>query len=126
MDIFELIRSILATPEFSTAVLTAFAAVVSAAVGYGVTIIRKYGLGFLNERELTLTRQLAVIAVQYVEQVYKDADGPAKLESAMAALDDMLAGYGIQVRAEQLRAIVEAAVYAQTARAFLPETTPPE
>lgn len=117
------IADILASPQFTALVLTAFASGVTGIVAWAARLIRRYVLRHLDERELALLRQIAVISVDYVEQVYQGADGPTKLAEATRVANAMIASYGLKVSAEQLLAIIEAAVYAEIARAELP--TPP-
>jgi hypothetical protein len=111
----DVIRSILGSPEFTTALLTALGIVITALVGWVGTMVRRYIVHALSDRDLALLRQIAAIAVQYADQTFKDADGPAKLTEAMKVADAMIASYGLTVTSEQLRAIVEAAVYLELA-----------
>lgn len=119
----EWITTVLGSPEFTALLLAAFASGVTAIVAWTARFVRRYILRHLDERELALLRQIAVISVDYVEQVYQGADGPTKLAEATRVANAMIASYGLKVSAEQLLAIIEAAVYAEIARAELP--TPP-
>ena len=116
----EWIASVLASPEFTALVLAAFASGITAVVAWTARFVRRYILRHLDERELALLRQIAVISVDYVEQVYQGADGPTKLAEAKRVANTMIASYGLKVSAEQLLAIIEAAVFAEVARTELP------
>lgn len=49
-------------------------------------------------------------AVRFVEQIYVDLHGPEKLAQAMAKASEILEGYGITIREDELIAMIEAAV----------------
>ena len=55
-------------------------------------------------------QQLAKIAVQFVEQTFKELHGEAKLEAALAALEVLLAEKKINASATEMRIMIEAAV----------------
>lgn len=55
-------------------------------------------------------QQLAKIAVQFVEQVYKELHGEAKLNAALMALAGMLAEKKINASEDEMRIMIEAAV----------------
>ena len=114
----------LGSPEFTTLLLTTFAGIVTAVVGWVAIEFRKRILHDLSTTDLALLRSIAALAVQYAEQKFKDNDGPEKLAAAMAAANSMIASYGLNVTVEQLAKIIEAAVYAETLHATLPETAP--
>jgi hypothetical protein len=117
----EFILSILGSPEFTALILTAFATAVTSIAGYLALQFRKRILNELSVADLALLRSIAVIAVQYAEQKFKDADGPAKLDAAVEVANTMIAGYGLKVKVQQLVSIIEAAVYAETVHAAVPE-----
>jgi len=114
------IMSVLGSTEFTALLLTVFAGVTTAVVGWVAVQFRKNILHQLSATDLTLLRSIAMVAVQYVEQKFKDLDGPAKLQVAIEAADKMIASYGLKVTIEQLTSIIEAAVYAEIAKAELP------
>lgn len=116
MAIGEIIGAILASPELAALVLTAFATVVTALVGWVGYAVRRHVLRRLSAQELALVREIAAVAVRYAEQKLGKGAGAAKLELATAAANRFLAAYGVKVSAEQLLAIVEAAVFAETAQ----------
>lgn len=120
MTIPDWLISVLSSDAFTSILLTAFAGVVTAIVSWIAVVIRQRILHDLSATDLALLRSIAGIAVQWVEQTLADADNAAKLAAAVKAADAMLAGYGLRVTIEQLTAIVEAAVYAETAHATLP------
>ena len=117
----DFIIGILGSPEFTALVLTTFAGIVTAIVGWVAVQFRKRILNELSVSDLALLRSIAVIAVQYAEQKFKDADGPAKLDAAIEVANTMIAGYGLKVKVQQLVSIIEAAVYAELAHSTLPE-----
>ena len=55
-------------------------------------------------------QQLAKIAVQFVEQVYKELHGEAKLEAALIAFAGLLAEKKINASEDDMRIMIEAAV----------------
>ncbi len=120
----DIIRQILASQEFTTLLLTAFAGVVTGVVGWVAIQFRKRILHDLSATDYALLRDIAADAVLYAEQKFKDADGPAKLAEAMKAADTMIASYGINVTVEQLEKIIEAAVYAEVIKTPLPDASP--
>ena len=54
--------------------------------------------------------QLAKIAVQFVEQTYKELHGEDKLDAALMALAGLLAEKKINASADEMRILIEAAV----------------
>lgn len=114
MTIPDIIATILASDAFAALVLTTVATVATAIVGWIGYTIRRHVLRRLDSDELALVRQIATVAVTYAEQKYRTSDGPARLAAAMSAANTMLAAYGVRVSAEQLLAVIEAAVYAET------------
>jgi hydroxypyruvate isomerase len=114
MDVQDFLQSLLSSPEFTTLLLTTFATVVTAIVGAVAIQFRKRILHELSATDLAMLRQIATLAVQYVEQKFKEAEGQTKLAEAIRVANTMIASYGINVTVEQLAAIVEAAVYAET------------
>jgi hypothetical protein len=109
------------SPEFTNLILLAITTVVSAIVGWGVVVFRKNILHNLSSTDLALLRQIAGVAVAYAEQKFKDLDGPAKLAAATEAANALIASYGLKVTVEQLRHIIEAAVYTEIAKVPAPE-----
>jgi hypothetical protein len=55
-------------------------------------------------------QQLAKIAVQFVEQTYKELHGEAKLKAALAAFEVLLTEKKINASATEMRIMIEAAV----------------
>ena len=55
-------------------------------------------------------QQLAKIAVQFVEQTYKELHGEAKLEAALVAFAGLLTEKNIKASASEMRIMIEAAV----------------
>lgn len=120
MTIPDWLISVLSSDAFTTLLLTTFAGIVTAIVGWVAVQVRTRILHDLSATDLALLRSIAGIAVQWAEQTLADADNAAKLAAAIKAANTMLASYGLRVTVEQLTAIVEAAVYAETAHATMP------
>ena len=55
-------------------------------------------------------QQLAKIAVQFVEQTYKNLHGKDKLDAALKTLSDLLAEKKIYATEAEMRVLIEAAV----------------
>ena len=55
-------------------------------------------------------QQLAKIAVQFVEQTYKELHGTDKLDAALIALEGLLAEKKIKASYDEMRILIEAAV----------------
>lgn len=60
--------------------------------------------------ELEVKKALAMIAVQFVEQTYKELDGPAKYEQAVAWMSERAKAAGINLTPEEIKGLIEAAV----------------
>lgn len=60
--------------------------------------------------ETPVKQQLAKIAVQFVEQTYKELHGEAKLNAALMALAGLLAEKKINASEDEMRIMIEAAV----------------
>lgn len=115
------LHGVLASPEFAALALGAFTTAVGTVVGWLGLQFRRHILRRLSAQELALLQQIASIAVAYVEQTAIGRESGAKLQEAIRIANTYLAAYGIQVRAEQLVAIIEAAVYAEATKTELPE-----
>lgn len=82
-------------------------AIVTAIAGYIGIVVKNLVTKYINDK----TKQsVAKVAVQFVEQVYKDLDGDAKLDTALSAASEMLAEKGIAVSELEMRVLIEAAV----------------
>ena len=55
-------------------------------------------------------KSIAKTVVQAVQQMYKDLNGPEKLDKAMEAFSDMLAEEGIHISEFKMRMLLEASV----------------
>jgi hypothetical protein len=124
MDFPSWLISILSSEAFTTLALTTFAGIVTAVVGWVAIQFRTRILHDLSATDLALLRSIAAMAVQYAEQKFAEADGPTKLAEALKAANALIASYGLKVTVEQLIKIIEAAVYAETLHAELPQTAP--
>lgn len=82
-------------------------AVITAIAGYIGVAVKKLCTKYINDKT-----KAAVVktAVQFVEQVYKDLHGEAKLEEALSAASEMLNEKGITASELELRFLIEAAV----------------
>jgi len=58
--------------------------------------------------ELETKKELARIAVMFVQQAYKDLGGPAKYEKAAEWLSDMSEYMGLDLTPEEIKALIEA------------------
>lgn len=81
--------------------------ILTAIAGYIGIVIKNLFTKYINDKT---KRDVAKIAVQFVEQVYKDVHGEEKLNEALACAEEMLAEKGITVTALELRVLIEAAV----------------
>lgn len=90
--------------EYGTQILFA---VLTTIAGYvGIAVKRLYHK-YINDRT---KKEIVKIAVQAVEQLYKELHGDEKLEKALMYASDMLNTRGIDVSAVELRLLAEAAV----------------
>lgn len=90
--------------QYGTTILYA---VVTFIGGYIGIVVKNLYTKYINDK----TKQaVAKSAVQFVEQVYKDLHGEAKLNEALIAAETMLAEKGITISALELRVLIEAAV----------------
>jgi LL-H family phage holin len=62
------------------------------------------------QEELNAKRELALLAVRYVEQVYKDLHGEEKFNKAAEWLVEQAAKMGLQLTANEVKGIIEAAL----------------
>lgn len=82
-------------------------AIITAIAGYIGIVVKNLVTKYLNDK----TKQnVAKSAVKFVEQVYKDLHGEAKLNEALIAAAEMLAEKGITVTDLEMRVLIEAAV----------------
>ena len=82
-------------------------AIITAIAGYIGIVVKNLVTKYLNDKT---KREVAKDAVKFVEQVYNNLHGEAKLNEALVAAAEMLAEKGITVTALELRVLVEAAV----------------
>jgi LL-H family phage holin len=82
-------------------------AIVTAVAGYIGLALKNVWTKYINDKT---KREVAKVAVQFVEQVYKDLHGDDKLNEALKAASDMLAEKGIAITDLELRVLIEAAV----------------
>ncbi len=82
-------------------------------VGYAIAWLQKrIGTEKLEAvaRELATKRELARVAVLFVQQVYKDFDGAQKYDKAADWLSDAADKIGIQLSEEEIKGLIEAAL----------------
>ena len=121
-DIAQVLSNILGSQEFTSLVLLTVTSFVGFIVTFAGWAWRKYVLGKLTQEELATLQRIATIAVQAAEQMGAGQVGEAKLALALDFATRQLNVYGIKVTPEQLRAAIEAALYATVTRW---ELTPP-
>lgn len=73
---------------------------------------RKLGTEKLQhlQSELAAKQDLAILAVRFAEQVYKEAGGPEKYNSAAMWLSERALDKGLLISAEEVRGLIEAAL----------------
>lgn len=64
------------------------------------------------EQELTAKQELAMLAVRFVQQAYRDLGGPEKYNKAAEWLVDMAAKQGLNLSADEVKGLIEAALRA--------------
>ncbi|WP_222927706.1 phage holin [Biomaibacter acetigenes] len=62
------------------------------------------------QEELTAKQELALLAVRFVEQVYKDLHGEEKYQKAAEWLVEQAAKIGLNLTAEEVKGLIEAAL----------------
>ena len=82
-------------------------AVVTAIGGYLGLIAKQLVTEYLSDKTKKAVAKTVVLGI---EQVYKDLDGPQKLDAALSAASDMLAEKGITASELELRMLIEAAL----------------
>ena len=83
--------------------------------GYAVAFIRKrLGVEGMQkiESELAVKQELALLAVRFVEQAYRDLHGEEKYNQAAQWLADRAGEAGLNVTAEEIKGLIEAALRA--------------
>jgi LL-H family phage holin len=73
---------------------------------------RKIGVERLQkiQKELETKQELAALAVQFVEQVYKDLKGEEKYQEAAQWLATQAVERGINITADEIQGLIEAAL----------------
>ena len=87
------------------------AVLVPVLVGYLVAWLQKrLGAEKIEKikRELEIKQDLARIAVQFAQQVYKDLGGPERYEKAAEWLSNMATQMGLQLSTDEVKALIEA------------------
>jgi hypothetical protein len=79
----------------------------TAIAGYLGIVAKNLFTKYVNDKT---KEAVAKTAVKFVEQVYKDLHGEAKLNEALIAASEMLAEKGITVTDLEMRVLIEAAV----------------
>lgn len=82
-------------------------AIVTAIAGYIGIAVKNAVTKYINDKT---KKEVAKVAVQFVEQVYKDLHGEEKLNEALQAAAEMLQEKNISVSSLELRVLIEAAV----------------
>lgn len=78
-----------------------------ALAGYLGMVVKKLVEKYLKNKT---AKSIAKTVVQAVQQMYKDLNGPEKLDKAMEAFSDMLAEEGIHISEFKMRMLLEASV----------------
>lgn len=82
-------------------------------VGFLVELLRrKLGVEKMKriQQELSTKQDLAVLAVRFVEQVYKDYNGPEKYNKAAEWLVAQLEKTGLKFTTDEVKGLIEAAL----------------
>ncbi len=94
-----------------SAIAQAVIIILVALVGY----IARAVVSWLNKKgiveQIVAKEELALIAVQFVEQTYWRLSGPEKLDAAISWLSEQLYAKGIKVSSGEIHALIESAVY---------------
>lgn len=64
------------------------------------------------QEELATKQELAILAVRFVEQVYKDLHGPDKYQKAAEWLAARAQEHGLKLTANEIKGLIEAALRA--------------
>ena len=64
------------------------------------------------QKELEAKQELAALAVQFIEQVYRDYEGEEKFDAAADWLADRLTEKGIKISTAEITGLIEAALRA--------------
>ncbi len=62
------------------------------------------------QEELATKQDLAILAVRFVEQVYKELEGPAKYQKAAEWLAARANEHGIRITTDEVKGLIEAAL----------------
>ncbi|HBV97790.1 MAG: phage holin, LL-H family protein [Peptococcaceae bacterium BICA1-7] len=93
--------------------MDALAVLVPALVALAIEFVRrKLGTEKVAKlaRELETKKELASLAVRFVEQVYKDVHGPAKLQEATEWMSARAKQMGVSITPEEIKGLIEAAL----------------
>ena len=73
---------------------------------------RKLGTERLQriQKDLETKQELAILAVRFVEQVYKDLHGPDKYQKAAEWLAARAQEHGLKLTADEIKGLIEAAL----------------
>lgn len=121
----DILRGILASPEFTALLLTTFAVIVTAIVGLVALPVRTFIARNISAKDLALLTDIAVVAVRYVDQKFHDLNGESKLAQAVLKANDLIAKYGLKVTINDLLTVIEAAVNTETYSPYSDLVDPP-
>jgi LL-H family phage holin len=97
--------------EVYSAIAQAVIIILVALVGY----VARAFVAWLNKKgiveQIMAKEELALIAVQFVEQTYWRLSGPEKLNAAVEWLSKQLKAKNINVTPNEIHALIESAVY---------------
>lgn len=113
MDWIELLNSALTTiiPALATLLAAWFAVL-------GTKLKAKYDQKINNDT----AKAVVADVVQFVQQVYKDLDGDAKLKKAVEEASTILQSKGIKITETEINMLIESAVFSMK-QSFIKDTT---
>ena len=92
---------------FLTEILISLGTLAGVVVAY---YLRKGILYIVKEKDIMNKKELAKIAVQFVEQKYHSLNGPEKFDMAKIRLADLAQEHGMPITEKQLETFIESAV----------------
>lgn len=94
--------------EIMPSLLSLVGTIVAVLLGYAGVEIKKLYKKYVNTQ---VEKDVVDSTVKYVEQIYTDIHGEDKLNEALKQASSILQEKGIQVSQDQLKTLIESAVY---------------
>lgn len=94
--------------EIMPSLLSLVGTIVAVLLGYAGVEIKKLYKKYVNTQ---VEKDVVNSTVKYVEQIYTDIHGEDKLNEALKQASSILQEKGIQVSQDQLKTLIESAVY---------------